>query len=334
MEEGGYNQLQTYFNENDLISRIEDELKYDPLYNHIKERPSLKKELLNERFISALETDFRRLYSIAESGRILGDDRPISPSSLKHYIDNLAEYILPEDTNSKFIRLNYLSIFKLKMIWLLKDELKMSGLQAELGIIGTPITTQSFNQPPAELNNDLIAYKKMTQVLAQIFLEQGIDGRPQLKKELSLLLENPQKLLESGNIQAEIEKQSENIQKIEELVQTESKKMEEVTKEFNKQLKEKEEKIDELKTKLEARTTEELSQIKSELDEEVKRKLEENESKFQKIVERTRKQSKAKELAEEEWDKQGVLAKMFGNRSEFIQTKTQQFLKQLKNSNE
>lgn len=320
--------MQTFYNENDLISRIEDELKYDPLFNHIKERPTLKRELFNERFISSLEADLHRLYSIAESGRILGEERPISPSSLKHYIDSLADYVLPEDVNSKFIRLNYLSIVKLKMIWLLKDELKMSGLQAELGIIGTPVSSVSFNQP-AEVNNDLNAYKKMTQLLASIFLEQGIDGRPQLKKEISSLIDNNQKLLESGNLFNELEKQSETIHKLEEMVQEETSKREEIIKEYDKQLKLKEELIKELNSKIENQALEGLSKIKLELDENITKKLEESESKFHDLVDRNRKVAKAKQRAEDDWDKQSALTKLFGNRSSFIQLRAQKYLEEM-----
>lgn len=85
------------YDENDLVPRLEDELKYDPLYTQIKDRPTLKKEMFENKFINALQEDLHRWYSIAEAGAILDSNKRIAASTLKHYIDNLEDYVLPDE---------------------------------------------------------------------------------------------------------------------------------------------------------------------------------------------------------------------------------------------
>lgn len=318
--------MKTIYNENDLVAKLDDELKYDPLFNQIKQRPTYKSELFEERFIIALEEDIRRLYSIAESGRILGGDKPISPSSLKHYIDHLGDYILPEDVNSKFIRLNYLSIVKLKMIWLLKDELKMSGLLAELGFIGTPVTsgatTMQVAPTPSE-KDDLLAYKHMTQLLANLFLERDNTGNWRMKQDISHLLSG-QKLLGDDVLQ-KIDNQTKLIEELESKLENEISKRDELSEEYIKQLKIKDKLIEEFRNNQE----ENKKELHSEINESLREKLEEQNTKLNDLVNKNRKNAKARQLAEEEWDKQGAFKKMFGNRSEFIRARVEEFVRNL-----
>ncbi|MDA6131317.1 hypothetical protein OSK38_28620, partial [Escherichia coli] len=79
-------------------------------------------------------------------------------SSLTYYIDGLKEYILPEDAPSnKYMRLNYLSIIKMKMVLLLKDEFRLNGLKAEVGITGNPknvVTRNDSGLPANDVEDD------------------------------------------------------------------------------------------------------------------------------------------------------------------------------------
>ncbi|MDX8367929.1 hypothetical protein [Cytobacillus sp. IB215665] len=324
--------MSAFYNENDLIARIEDELKYDPLYNQIKERSTLKNDLFDSVFIESLQEDMHRWYSIAEAGRILGGDKAIAASTLKHYIDNLDEYVLPDEApHSKYVRLNYLSIIKLRMIWLLKDELKLSGLKAEVGIIGSPIKNQTFS-PSTEDNSELRSYMQMTNLLATIFMETDENGRPQLKREISSLMQNNQKLLESANFMQVVGEHKQTIDELKEKLNEESEKREDLEKQveekYIKQLAMKDELIDELKNELDKRQ-ESLSDFKSEIDKTFEKKVDERESKFLEMVKKDRMRSKAKQLAEEEWDKQGAFKRAFGKRSEFINTKINHHLSKL-----
>src|SRR3954447_23159370 len=111
-------EIQTIYAEKDLVSRFSNEFKHDPLFNIIKERETLKKELFDQIFLNNLEEDLHKTFSIAEAGRVLGGDKPIAASSLKYYIDEdgLGQYIRESDTPG-YIRLNYRELFRLRMVW-------------------------------------------------------------------------------------------------------------------------------------------------------------------------------------------------------------------------
>ncbi|MCM3164146.1 MULTISPECIES: hypothetical protein [Bacillaceae] len=317
------------YDENDLVPRLEDELKYDPLYTQIKDRPTLKKEMFENKFIAALQEDLHRWYSIAEAGAILDSNKRIAASTLKHYIDNLEDYVLPDEApQSRYIRLNYLSIVKLKMVWLLKDELKMTGLQSAVGIIGTPVNNNMSNSyaPSLDQNQELRQYMQMTNMLMSIFMERGEDGRPRLKEDISNLLQSNQKLLESGDFLKKVEEQSETIEELNRQINEEKKNRETYQQELEEKYKDNLLVKDQLISELESKLEQQNKTIKSEIDETLVKKLEENDNKFNDFVNKNRIQSRAKQMAEEEWDKQGAFSKIFGNRSEFVKNKTEEFL--------
>lgn len=303
------NEMKIIPNDSDLLVKIESDLKYDNLFNLIKERDQLKKELYNPNFISALEEDIHRWYSVAEAGRVLGGDKPIPPSSLTYYIDNLQEYIIPDDAPSnKYIRLNYLSLVKIKMVLLLKDEFRLNGIKAELGITGTPKTIIPKNSSEVmanemsleEIREKLDRYEAMNEMLWGLLVEKGEDGQPQLKKPLQSLLASESLLLEDkSSISQKLTEQDEIIEKL---------------KEENEQLKERIEKNEE--------STKTINKQIEELNEVDKKRIQESEDKFIKFSEKL----KARQQAEEEWDKQGVLKKLWGNRSEYVAARTKAIL--------
>ncbi|MGY3716933.1 hypothetical protein ACWE42_15570 [Sutcliffiella cohnii] len=304
------NDLKIIENEHDLIVRLESELKYDNLFNQIIERDVLKKELFNNAFIEALESDIHRWYSVAEAGRVIGGDKPIPPSSLTYYIENLEEYIIPEDAPSnKYIRLNYLSLVKLKMVLLLKDELRLSGLKAEVGITANSrnvIKNKSQSKLPSEIDGDnqdiyekLEKLEKMNGVLFSLLIQKGEDGQPELKDELQSLLNSKTKLLEDQNtIYEKLENQEQIINQL---------------KEENQELAEK------IKTTEEGNV--EISTKIKEVEKD-REKIEESEGKIQLLTETIR----TRQLAEAEWDSKGFFEKMKGNRAEYVSRRTKEIL--------
>jgi len=310
-------------NETDLVIKIQSELEHDSLYNLINERDQLKKELFNKDFISILEEDFHRWYSVAEAGKVLGGDKPVPPSSLTYYIDSLNEYIVPEDAPSnKYIRLNYLSIVKLKMVLLLKDEFRLNGLKAELGITGNPknvIKNNKTNLPSNELdfeemNRKLERYEAMNEMLWSLLVEKGEDGTPQLKKPLQSLLNSEMVLLEGeSSISKKLEEQNETIER---LVGE------------NKKLQERIQKTEEQTSSVDKKLEESLSE-KKEKDEKERQRVLESQKKLNYLTDTLR----ARNQAEEEWEKQGFLKRLKGNRSEFVAERMKAIIKEIEEEN-
>lgn len=292
-------------NETDLIIKIESELKYDNLFNLIMERDQLKKELYHPDFISALEQDLHRWYSVAEAGRVIGGDKTIPPSSITYYIDNLKEYIIPEDAPSnKYIRLNYLSLIKIKMVFLLKDEFRLNGIRAEVGITGKPknvsrsLTTETETDLE-EMKLKLEKFEAMNEVLWGLLVEKGEDGQPSLKKPLKSLLTSETLLLEDkSSISQKLNEQNETIQKL----------IEE-----NKNLKERINK-----------TEQHTSSFEKKLEEKgVEREvIIESENKINTLAQTLR----ARQQAEEEWESQGLIKKLTGNKVDFINNRMKEIL--------
>lgn len=304
------------YSDSDIIAKIEDVFQFDNLFNLIKERDSLRSELFHPQFIANLEKDLHKWYSVAEAGRIIGLEKPIPPSSLKHYIDNLEEYILPEDAPSnKYVRLNYIALVKLRMVWLLKDELKITGLKTEVGILGSVGGINNRDLPVnSHTSRELQQYYAMTEVLFKSFMETGDDGRPRFKPHIqqvlnsNLLLEGQSSIVEELGKQKEVidslTRENENLRKrIEE--------NEELTSSFN-------EKFDSLPGTLEKSAAE----LKETIDEEQKAKIEDSEKKLRIITETLRARSKA----EREWEQKGALARAFGKRQEYVDQRVKEIL--------
>jgi hypothetical protein len=311
--------------ENDIIAKIESELQFDSLFNLIMDREQLKKELFHQRFISILEKDTHRWYSVAEAGRILGGDKSIPPSTLTYYIDNLSEYIIPDDAPSnKYIRLNYLSLIKMKMVLLLKDEFRLNGLRAELGITGNPKhvmpksdSSTHFDQREEELIEKMERLEAMNHAMWALLMEQGEDGRPQLKKQLQSLMKSETLLIEEqSTFSKKLEEQNETLEK---LINE------------NNQLKERMKETEEA-TKNE---TNELKELIKKAEEQLGKKLDDRETEQKKVLETENQRIeiltrtlRARQQAEAEWEKQGMFKKISGNRVEFVNSRTEKILEE------
>jgi len=312
------------YDENDLILKLEEILMHDNLYNHIKERDTLKKELFHPEFISILEKDLHRWYSVAEAGRIVGVEKPIPPSTLKHYIDNLREYILPEDApTNKYIRLNYLSLVKLRMVWLLKDELKMSGLKTEVGILGTVVNNQNTNPFPVSNDYEFKQYYAMTQFLFNTLMEIGEDGQPRMKQNIHQLLKAAPNLLEGPTkVMKELEEQREIINQLSE----QNNRLNEENKQLKKQLDSMIGETEELRSQII-----ELPEQINQNTEDVKKDIEQQQNeKLEALI----RQLKARKQAEQEWEQKGAFTRAFGKRSEFVEKRIQEILSSYDNQSE
>ncbi|MFT9495750.1 MULTISPECIES: hypothetical protein [Bacillota] len=112
----------------DIRELLEDDFKNDPIYRLILLN-GLRNDLFTEGILS-LHPDLT--YSTVETGRII--ER--SDSTIRnHFRSDLIEYIAPERFG-KYYRLNYQSVFRLHMIFLLMEKASKStvDLLAELGM--------------------------------------------------------------------------------------------------------------------------------------------------------------------------------------------------------
>jgi hypothetical protein len=304
------NEMKIIPNETDLLIKIQNELRFDSLFNLIMDREQLKRELFHPEFISALEYDIHRWYSVAEAGRVLGGKKPIPPSSLTYYVDNLEEYIIPEGAPSnKYIRLNYLSLVKIKMVLLLKDEFRLNGIKAEVGLTGNPkhvITPKGSKNLRVgdkdefeDLKETVDRLEAMNEMLFGLLVEKGEDDKLQLKQRLQLLLSSDIPLLEGPNsIVQRLEVQDELVKNL----------IEE-----NKELKERIQKAEEQTTTLD-------------------KKLEDKANDREKIIESEKhlntltKTLRARQQAEAEFDNQGLFKRLSGNRAEYVAKRIKEIL--------
>ncbi|MEQ2529149.1 hypothetical protein WMO40_20960 [Bacillaceae bacterium CLA-AA-H227] len=301
------NKIKIIENESDFLLKIEEDLKFDSLYQLIVERDQLKKELFSRSFLSILEKDIHRWYSVAEAGKVLGGDKPIPPSSLTYYIDSLREYIIPEDAPSnKYIRLNYLSLLKMKMVLLLKDEFRLNGLRAELGLVGNPkqvVSRNNSNIPSTEVNGSLEErlekLEMMNEFLFNLLIEKGEGDQLQLKGALESLLNSETKLLED---------QSSLFQKLEDQEET------------IEQLIESDRKLTEIIENTEKKTNSIVEKI--EVSEKDREKIQESEKQLTLLKETL----KARQQAEMEFESKGFLKRLKINRSEFIDARVRELL--------
>lgn len=309
--EGGImsNEMKIIANESDFILKVQSELEFDSLYQLIVEREPLRRELMREDFLNELGKDLHRWYSVSEAGKVIGGDKKIPPSSLNYYIENLKEYIIPGDAPSnKYVRLNYLSLLKLKMVLLLKDEFRLNGLKAEVGITGNPKnvvnqTSNDSNLPSTDFDNDLEErlqkLEVMNEMLLNLLVEKGEDDRPQLKKALQSLLNSENRLLEGeSSLASQLEEQQLLIENL--------------TKE-NEKLKERIDKTEEAAQKF----SEKVEQDETELS-----RILESEKQINHLAENLR----ARQQAEAEWEKQGLMKRITGNRSEFVTRRIEEIL--------
>lgn len=108
--------------ENDVKKTLVDEFKNDPIYKMV-EFYELEEDLFTDGILG-MNMDPDYTYSTTEASKILG--RP--DSTIRNYFHtDLIEYIGPEKWG-KFYRLNYRSIFKLRMIFTLVDKANKSSV--------------------------------------------------------------------------------------------------------------------------------------------------------------------------------------------------------------
>lgn len=119
--------------EEDMKEQLIQEFENDRLYHLIKIK-NLEDYLFTEEILS-MHTDIT--YSTIEAGQILG--KPDS-TIRNHFRSDLIEYIAPERLG-KYYRLNYKSIFRLHMIFLLIEKASQTtvALLSELGLQPTVV---------------------------------------------------------------------------------------------------------------------------------------------------------------------------------------------------
>ncbi|MYL35491.1 hypothetical protein GLW08_20525 [Pontibacillus yanchengensis] len=306
----------TIYNEGELRARIPDELEHDPLYKILQDRPDQLEELFREEFLNKI--DVNAWYSTTQAGQILAgpDNRPIPASSLKHYIDNMFEYIMPaEAPNTKYIRLNYLSLIKLKMIWLLKKEFRLSGLQSEVGILGFVENkyTEEYSSPPS--NDTLTEIHQMNQFILQTFFYQDDNGQYQLKEDMQKLM-NSNLLLTSGDVQESINNLQEQLEQEQEQKMELQKELEGIKKQI------------ETSDKTDQKTFSEIKRRIEENEESIKQKVLERE----KRVDRGTKRMEARNLAIQEWNSKGWLKRNFASEQaekDFIEQRSKEIYEDL-----
>jgi len=311
--------------EHDLHARIPHELEHDPLYEILKERPDQYEELFRSEFLDQI--DVSTWYSVTQVGQILADPetkKAVPASSLKHYIDNMFEYVVPEEgPNTKSIRLNYLSIVKLKMIWLLKKEFRLSGLQSEVGILGKVENTNKASAPENnQYSEDMQKIMQINQFLLQQFFDQDEKGNYEMKQPVKQLLDSPHLLTTGENLE-------EGLNQVKQELQQERSEKEELEKKLNQF----EEALHEI-----TENNHSGQQTLDDLKQKVNRTLAGDEEEKNNILERERKlndqftRSKARQLATEEWTSRGPLKNLFTNeatRQEFIEKRTEEIYKEL-----
>ncbi len=318
------------YDEHDLHARIPHELEHDPLYKILKDRPDQYEELFRSEFID--QVDLSTWYSTTQAGQILADPetkKAVPASSLKHYIDNMFEYVMPEEApNTRSIRLNYLSIIKLKMIWLLKKEFRLSGLQSEVGILGKTETPSKASVPENnQYSEDMQKIIQMNQFLLQQFFDEDEEGNYQMKQPVKQLLDSPNLLTSGEDIKEDLNQVKEDLKK----ERTKKEELEKKLEEFETSLNE----YTEGKT-ADHETLEELKQ-------KVNKALEDDEEEKNDILAREKQVNdqftryKARQMATEEWASRGALKNLFSNdtaRKEFIEERTEEIYKELKEKDE
>lgn len=105
-------------------SKIHELLKDDPLYKAVVKK-KYDITLYSDEYLE--DINIEKLYGTVQVAEWFG----ISDSQLRYYIKPFHEYLFEEDTpsNEYAYRLGFVAILKLRMIFLLKSEHKMKGLE-------------------------------------------------------------------------------------------------------------------------------------------------------------------------------------------------------------
>jgi len=116
---------------NEIKEKIIEILQDDPLYSVLRDTP-LEETLYTDSYLATIIE--KKFYSTPEVASWFD----ITDAQLRYYIKPFEHYIFENKvdtpTTATVIRLNLLSILKLRMILLLKDEYRVKGLKRLLGI--------------------------------------------------------------------------------------------------------------------------------------------------------------------------------------------------------
>ena len=191
---------------NAMKEKILDMLQDDPLYAVIRDTP-LEDTLYTDSYLTDIIE--KKFYSTPEVAAWFD----ITDAQLRYYIKPFGHYIFDDmadnPTTATVIRLNMLSILKLRMILLLKDEYRVKGLKRLLGIdengyiVKQPAATTAL-APPDELANKVEVLSSVLQQMMQTGLFQmhqdDESGAMQITLNEDCLAQNL-KLLSTDSIQ-------------------------------------------------------------------------------------------------------------------------------------
>jgi len=156
------------FIKNEFLKQELNELfNNDPLFLELKNNnPMLFEDLFSQDFLSSLPT--KNLLSTKEASKILN----VSAGQVLYYSKPFASYIGYVNIGEKqaFYNFDHLSIFKLKMILLLKVSKKMTAIRALLLNHSTDnnIFNLSFNHPKVEKSDENWSYDNVENLLAEL----------------------------------------------------------------------------------------------------------------------------------------------------------------------
>lgn len=187
-----------------MKSRLEDEFKDDAIRREIT-ITGLENNLYTDKILS-IHTE--AAFSTVEAGKILDK----SDSTIRnHFRTDLVNYIAPEKVDNKY-RLNYKSIFRLRMIFLLTDFAKKStgDLLLVLGMTGAQVVTNGkriqrdphsrgqFPDIPTVPSEDINALKML--------IQQSNERNDKIDKKIQVFeLERDLQLLEKHLLQCSFE---------------------------------------------------------------------------------------------------------------------------------
>lgn len=220
---------------------LRNEFKNDNLYRRIIKTP-LEDYLFHDKILTlVIHPD--HLYGTEEVAKMILEKKDgevkvgIPSGSLRHYLTNLESYVSPAATGGRNKRLNYESVFRLQMIYLLKDQYGVNGLQQLVGILGSAI---EVNQEASIASSDQSIRKLLEMFTSTGILvpdDDGIKVNPQLSSLISRVqaIEESQKHLLEGPTEL-IEEHKKLHEKIEEL-QTELNEQKSFSKQQERKLK-------------------------------------------------------------------------------------------------
>ncbi|MCM3358173.1 hypothetical protein [Psychrobacillus sp. MER TA 171] len=161
------------------IEHIKENLKFDPLFEVIQ-NAKLEDELFQEEFLQ--EIDIKKHYGTVK----IAEWFSMSDSGLRYYIKPFPYYLFDEDapnTDTAY-RLSFISIIKLKMITMLKDEYKIKGLERLIG--GAHISYSDTTTLPTK-NPFEPQIEKLASIVEQI-TKTGLFQIEENKEELNISL--------------------------------------------------------------------------------------------------------------------------------------------------